>query len=55
MDETLFIVMPTYNEETNIRNVVEEWYPILENADENSRLVIADGGSKDDTLNILYD
>ena len=24
MDEILFIVMPTYNEETNIRNVVEQ-------------------------------
>ena len=45
--------MPTYNEEANIRNVVEEWYPILENGDEESRLVVSDGGSKDKTLEIL--
>ena len=35
MGDTLYIVMPTYNEEANIRNVVEEWYPILEKGDEN--------------------
>lgn len=55
MSEKLFIVMPTYNEEENIINVVEEWYPILENGDEGSRLVISDGGSKDRTLKILYE
>lgn len=53
MGDTLYIVMPTYNEEVNIRNVVEEWYPILENGDEESRLVVSDGGSKDKTLEIL--
>ena len=53
MEETLYIVMPTYNEEANIRNVVAELYPILENAGENSRLVVSDGGSKDKTLDIL--
>lgn len=53
MEETLYIVIPTYNEEANIRNVVAEWYPILENAGENSRLVVSDGGSKDKTLDIL--
>lgn len=53
MGDTLYIVMPTYNEEANIRNVVEEWYPVLENGDEESRLVVSDGGSKDKTLEIL--
>lgn len=53
MEETLYTVIPTYNEEANIRNVVAEWYPILENAGENSRLVVSDGGSKDKTLDIL--
>lgn len=53
MGDTLYIVMPTYNEEANIRNVVEEWYPILENGDEESRLVVSDGGSNDKTLEIL--
>ena len=55
MGDTLYIVMPTYNEEANIRNVVEEWYPILEKGDENSRLVVSDGGSKDNTLEILHE
>lgn len=53
MKETLYIVMPTYNEEANIKNVIEEWYPILENGDDKSRLVVSDGGSKDKTLDIL--
>ena len=55
MSESLYIVMPTYNEEANIRNVVSEWYPILENGNEDSRMVISDGGSKDNTLQILYE
>jgi len=55
MNESLYIVMPAYNEEENIRNVVAEWYPILKFGDENSRLVISDGGSKDKTLEILYE
>lgn len=54
MEESLYIVMPAYNEEANIVSVVDEWYPILDFGDENSRLVIADGGSKDKTLEILY-
>lgn len=53
--DKLYIVMPAYNEEANIIDVVKEWYPILEGKNEESRLVIADGGSKDNTLNILYD
>lgn len=55
MNESLFIVMPTYNEEANIKDVVEEWYPILENGNEKSKMVISDGGSKDNTLDILYE
>lgn len=53
MEESLYIVMPAYNEEANIVSVVEEWYPILDFGNEQSRLVIADGGSKDNTLGIL--
>lgn len=55
MEDTLYIVMPAYNEEANIANVVEEWYPILDFGNENSRLVVADGGSKDRTLELLYE
>lgn len=46
--------MPAYNEAENIESVVKEWYTILENGNDNSRMVISDGGSKDDTLAILY-
>jgi len=55
MGETLYIVIPAYNEEDNIRNVVAEWYTILDFGNAESRMVISDGGSKDNTLKILYD
>lgn len=45
--------MPAYNEEENIKVVVEQWYPILKGKAEDSRLVIADSGSKDKTHEIL--
>lgn len=51
--EKIYIVMPAYNEEENIKAVVEQWYPILEGKSEDSRLVIADSGSKDKTHEIL--
>ena len=53
--ETLYIVMPAYNEEANIKSVVEQWYPLLEGKSETSRLVIADSGSKDKTHDILLE
>lgn len=53
MGDTLNIVMPTYNEEANIKRVVMEWYPVLTYGNENSKLVISDGGSSDNTLEIL--
>lgn len=55
MGDTLNIVMPTYNEEANIRRVVMEWYPVLTYGNENSKLVISDGGSSDNTLAILHE
>lgn len=51
--DTLYIVMPAYNEEANIEAVVNQWYPILSGKSENSRLVIADSGSSDRTHEIL--
>ena len=51
--DNLYIVMPAYNEEENIVNVVEQWYPKLDGKGTESRLVIADGGSTDKTLEIL--
>ncbi|WP_024467880.1 glycosyltransferase family 2 protein [Treponema pedis] len=52
--DTLFIVMPVYNEEENIESVIRQWYPILDGKNDKSKLVVADGGSKDKTLEILY-
>ncbi len=51
--DTLYIVMPAYNEEANIEQVVSKWYPLLEYGSEESRLVIADSGSNDKTHLIL--
>ena len=53
--DKLFIVIPAYNEEENIRQVVEDWYPVVEkhNGGGESRLVIIDDGSKDSTFDIL--
>lgn len=51
--EKLYIVMPAYNEEENVRSVVEQWYPLLKGKDKDSRLVIADSGSTDKTHEFL--
>jgi len=54
---SLYIVIPAYNESENIKSVVEDWYPIVEkyNGDGSSRLVIIDDGSKDDTYQIMQE
>jgi len=51
----LYLVMPAYNEEENIRDVIEMWYPILEGKNNASRLVVADSGSTDATHQILLE
>ena len=45
--------MPAYNEEANIRTVVEQWHPVVEQIGEDSRVVIVDDGSKDATYRVL--
>lgn len=50
---TLYIVIPAYNEEQMIQAVVEEWYPLIDKIGEGSKLVIADSGSDDRTHSIL--
>ncbi len=47
--------MPAYNEEGNIKNVIEQWYPILDGKSEKSRLVVADSNSADKTHEILVE
>lgn len=51
--DSLYIVMPAYNEAENIESVVSSWYPALDGKSEDSRLVIADSGSSDGTHEIL--
>lgn len=51
--EKLYIVIPAYNERENIEEVVREWHPIVQGVSSDSRLVIIDDGSKDDTYSIL--
>lgn len=53
--ESLYIIIPAYNEAENIKNVIEHWYPVIlkHNGDKRSRLVIIDDGSSDDTLEIV--
>lgn len=51
--EKMFLIMPAYNEEDNIENTVNDWYPIVESCGEKSLLVIINDGSKDETYSIL--
>ena len=55
MVESLYIIIPAYNEEANIRRVLEDWYPVVErhNAGGASRLVVVNDGSRDHTGKIL--
>lgn len=51
--EKLYIVIPAYNERENIRQVINQWYPVVEKVGQKSRLVIVNDGSKDDTYEIM--
>lgn len=52
-EDNVYIVIPAYNEEENIKNVIEEWYEIVEKIGNSSKLVVIDDGSKDNTLEIM--
>jgi glycosyltransferase involved in cell wall biosynthesis len=53
--ESLYIVMPAYNEEDNIKLTLDSWYPIIEkyNGNGRSRLVVVNDGSKDNTQKMI--
>lgn len=54
--DTLYMVLPAYNEDANIEAVVKQWHPVCEkiNADGHvAKLVIANDGSKDNTGKVL--
>ena len=52
---SLFIIVPAYNESANIGGFIKEWYPVIEkcNIEGNSKLVIINDGSKDNTYEII--
>lgn len=49
MNKKIYFVMPAYNEEANIEEVVKQWYPIVKECGPDCRLIIANDGSKDKT------
>lgn len=53
--DSLYIVVPAYNESENIEALVNDWYPVIEAhcGDGRSRLVVVNDGSKDDTYEKL--
>ena len=55
MADRLYIVMPAYNEEANIEEVVRDWHPVVERIGPDSRLVIVNDGSKDRTYDKLIE
>lgn len=51
--EKLYIVIPAYNEKDNLIQVVNDWYPVVEKVRGNSKLIIIDDDSKDNTYEIM--
>ena len=57
MPDIIYIVMPAYNEEANIITTLDAWYPIIKNHNKNgeSRLVVVNDGSKDNTYKLMQE
>ena len=51
--DKLFIVIPAYNEQENIEELVSEWYPIIDDKPKGSKLIIINDGSTDNTGSVL--
>jgi len=51
--DKLYIIIPAYNEEANIEAVAREWHAVAVQAGADSRVLIIDDGSKDDTYKQL--
>ena len=52
MEDCLYIVMPVYNEEANIKKTIESWYPLTA-LGKDSKLLLIDDGSKDESVSII--
>ncbi len=56
--EKIYFVMPAYNEAENIGEVVKQWHPVVEKCNAQgieSKLVIANDGSKDNTFELMQE
>lgn len=53
--DKLYIVMPAYNEKDNIEDVVSSWHKVVERIGGDSKLVVINDGSKDNTYNVLLE
>ena len=51
--DKLYIIVPAYNEQDNIERFVDDWYPVIDRLSDESRLVIINDGSKDNTYELL--
>ncbi|MGN0313565.1 MAG: glycosyltransferase family 2 protein [Fusicatenibacter sp.] len=53
--DKLYIIAPAYNEAENIEKLVDDWYPVIakHHGDGQSRLVIVNDGSKDNTYELI--
>lgn len=51
--DNIYIIIPAYNEAENIVQVVNEWLGVVNNIGNESKLVIINDGSKDNTLELL--
>lgn len=52
-NDSLYIVIPAYNEEENIKRVIKDWHLVAEQAGKNSRIVVINDGSQDHTFEII--
>ena len=50
--DNVYIVIPAYNEEKNIKKVINDYSKIINKIKNDSKLIIIDDGSKDETYNI---
>lgn len=56
MKDIIYFVLPAYNEEANIEDVIKQWHPVCEKINSEgheAKLVIANDGSKDNTFRIM--
>lgn len=51
--DKLYIIIPAYNEEANIEMVAREWHEVVAGISQDSRLVIINDGSRDQTYEKL--